>query len=865
MTTGWIERDHRGLVLAMAVLAGFGYATVRSIRHGRSVAVPVESERRAPSGLSQVLAPLREASRSGIGSDATSPTLVEGEVIDDQGQPVSSSMVTWRAWEARAAPESVECRTTTGPAGRFRLEAMPGLGVLSVSHPDWVPIERGPLDAAESRVVRLVLTQGWRLRGQVVGPQGEPIEGAALEVSHAQVSTDGAPQRRVVQELRSGPEGRFASTTLPRLPVDLHTTSLHCSRALSGIHPSAEEILVRLLADRLAEGRVLDAETGLPVSGARVAWERFPTRSVRSDERGEFALSVSPEDGQVLIVASEDHLAVEIAAHGDRPEIRLRRRPVVVGTVVGANGEGVPDARVEVLRGPSDDSAATRADGEGRFRLALPFESVSTRLLASEGQRAGLSAPFPARAGVATSDLRITLAEAGLEGLVTDLGGVPLPGASLRVWSGEDSLWERLRGEPPLAETASDEEGTFRLSFPEGGTWSILCERAGYAPGTIILDARRGDSRRFHRFALAPGLRLVGGVLDPAGAPIEGAEVACVGLDAFASVVTGEDGGFAFGDLPASPLRVFAWKEGFTLTGVDGILPASSSPLTLRLRKTCSLHGTVFDALDGRPVTTFSLAVLPADPVSGVIADLRFPELPFVSEVGTFELENPWDGPCHLRLRADGYATWEGRAIDCDAGFSLAIPLERGLTLAGTVVDLHGQPVERAEVRIYREARPESPFDASPAWSKLPLRPVSKQRTGLLGDFVVTGLSGERLRIRVEAHGFQPEDRIVEPRDMASAVEIRLREGSTLRGRVWWADGRPCGGATVFASQPTSVGSSVIATQADETGTFELNGLLDPFEHILSANAKDEQGELHETRLVVQVDGNREGVELVLP
>jgi hypothetical protein len=126
-------------------------------------------------------------------------------------------------------------------------------------------------------------------------------------------------------------------------------------------------------------GRVVDAETALPLAGAHVAIadgldplaRLSPTRCQRqqTDELGSFEIPRPGPAGAVVLVHHTGHLP-EMLGLDCRAEdvlVRLERAGAVSGRLLTEGGLAVADARVIALSRSAMDLGEARTDGAGRF------------------------------------------------------------------------------------------------------------------------------------------------------------------------------------------------------------------------------------------------------------------------------------------------------------------------------------------------------------------------------------------------------------------------------------------------------------------------------------------------------------------
>lgn len=187
----------------------------------------------------------------------------------------------------------------------------------------------------------------------------------------------------------------------------------------------------------------------------------------------------------------------------------------------------------------------------------------------------------------------------------------------------------------------------------------------------------------------------------------------------------------------------------------------------------------------------------------------------------SFEIEHLSPGPHRLCLRASGVASIE-RWTRVEPGqiTQLDLDLAPGVTVAGSVADEHGRPL--AGIQVNGLAAPSAGKDG----------PASGATTDSTGRFRLGGLPAGRLRIGAVKAGFVEAraDLDALPGEVREGVELVLRTGEALGGRVWLPDGKPAAGARLAIegeSSPYVRGGFQAAWDArcDAGGAFLVSGL----------------------------------------
>ncbi len=499
------------------------------------------------------------------------------------------------------------------------------------------------------------------------------------------------------------------------------------------------------------------------------------------------------------------------------------RAEALAGRVVDASGAAVPNAVVTFWPAAAEldpDAPAlgeVTADASGAFRT----EGAGTPRYAS-ARAAGLAG---SPVGVQPPDAVVLRLEraAPLEGrLVEDRGGRPVAGVRVRAWSRGADV-PRLAA---LAATAtSDEHGAFRFELApdeyalavaqdgwDGATERVRVGLAGTGAARVELRVRAGTT-------------LEGVVADGDGSALAGARVVALAngertYESFVNgmvvtaprgaAVTDAHGRFRFAALnPAPTYTVLVDRHGYERAEVTA---ASSSgrvaALPVRLARAAPVRGRVLRP-DGTPYDGAASVLCAEDPA-----------LPGTEPGRTLRVADgalPSDAvalPCTLTLSVDGFRPVDAGTLRpnsegvADAG---EIRLDRGLTIAGTVLDRAGAPVAGASVsageRTGRSAA-DGTFEV-PGFDPLPVEdPASAE-----------------VEVTAEKDGWVLVAPVGGVRPGQRDVIVRLVRAAAVVGRVVAGDPpAPLRGAQVevFRAGRTRL---VRATYRDPSGRFRVGGL----------------------------------------
>ncbi|MAE67149.1 MAG: hypothetical protein CMJ18_23050 [Phycisphaeraceae bacterium] len=453
-----------------------------------------------------------------------------------------------------------------------------------------------------------------------------------------------------------------------------------------------------------------------------------------------------------------------------------------------------------------------------------------------------------------------------LVGRVEDPAGDPLPGSSIRcaLYAGESTFGQPRRE----TEIVSDENGEFSIRFPGGsGTWMLtmaatlegyICEpqSVGLLPGRPITSARLVahplDITRSIRIVDSGGLAVPEARITIEQAKLEtptdlegraqvklsssfGAVWVSVAADGMGNVTrriapwsgTGPQEmeivlrpGRSVAGIVRDPdgkvlhdvvVRHVGWLELRTTTAADGRYRITGIPdrrrqsLTFRkpgyLPATRVAHPTGHDVnLDvslERGVNVCGVVRGPDDePLGGALVTVGRNRVVGRSrgttdEQGRFCIPAPRRGRLTMRVSYPQHVP-DLREIDITTGMhELAIRLVEGSSVGGRVLDEESRPIEGAAVSAFLDR----PFDLG-----------LFTETGPDGHWLLEGVPGGELKIRVDEYGYLSETKTVNVG--RRNVDVILVRAGSFDGRVVDGDGQPVTRFRVVLS-PASDGSGV--------------------------------------------------------
>jgi len=618
-----------------------------------------------------------------------------------------------------------------------------------------------------------------------------------------------------VAETTTAPGASF-TLDVPReaLPLRVELSAKgHVARSFTVVLPEQ----AKLPPARLAPGRTLSVRVVAghgPVQGAAVWGEASlgPWGGLPGRWHGALARQVTDAHGGARFTVPSDPCSLDLLAVGPegrwgelsrraargrslRISLRTARLPV---TVTRRDGEPAAGVLVTSPAAPPGTGVVTARDGTASPWVAASggwtavaedggrMASASGTSLPAEGKRAHLVLDNPS-----TVALRITGAPGGVVIENTAFGGA------------SPSHWVAVA------------DGTIDLPVL-GGTQCFL-----WGPGVTPLRVVIRPGQPSVAVHLRRAATVSGTVVDPAGNPVAGAAIVPRVLPWWMIVnpgnlstvrllplpaplaVTGPDGRFDLGELPAAPMIVEAMAPGYPPVRSKRLpLPPGAHPaVLLKLRRGATLSLRVTDP-QGAPLEGVAVTVHLPDATSrssgammlGAGTEGEKRQEPVASAAtdreGRATLRAVPTGKVLVQLVKSGFVTRTLYKVTVDpAGTDLGdVVLEPGVTVAGTVVDPDGNPVAGAQVMATRTAE-------APVFS--PTVTADEK-----GHFEVPDLDGKgELYLQAQAEGWVPAPpvKVVLPPD--GEVEVPVRHERSLSGRVVAkGSGEPLAGARVMAS-----------------------------------------------------------------
>jgi hypothetical protein len=350
-------------------------------------------------------------------------------------------------------------------------------------------------------------------------------------------------------------------------------------------------------------------------------------------------------------------IAVALAAGAANTNVNFALAPgaVISGVVTASLGNGVADARIDVVTGDGDWVNSGETDTNGAYSVMnLPAGTFYARTDAGAvnlvdewfdnvtaiGSEVPLGAsPISLTSGAVRAGVNFGLDPGGgISGAVTDTNVLPLAGLLVDAYD-VSSNWM-------LSATTAADGGYELLGLPPPGPYYLRTFDASafyaaewYNGVSSIGSARPAAASPIHVFAggVAPGIDFVleaggavtGRVTDALGAAIGGLDVAAygAGYQLAGAARTAYDGTYSIGALPGGSFYVRTMAEGTNLVNewfsdtpaVGAAIPAAADPVLVFL---AMATGPVDFALSAGGVVSGRVTTLSLQPVANVGVNL---------------------------------------------------------------------------------------------------------------------------------------------------------------------------------------------------------------------------------------------------
>lgn len=787
------------------------------------------------------------------------------------GDPPASGSWDMDDGEWQATPRS----GLTDAQGKLVLAREPSEGLVVRAGAPGLPfVEKRD---ARTSTVTLALPIGSTRDLRVLDAAGKPVPGALVRLGEARWAAG-----------LTGADGVLAVPLAGKLKLQVLVITEDGRSASLYLEPKKPEETgprdLRLPPVETLSGRVVSAQSGLPVAGALV-WARDRGAFRRTGADGGYKLSAVP--GRELAVRAAaagffDRWSSWAVKTGERraPTLALEPAFTAAGVVVDEQGKPVAGVEIEARIQPGaravdrwDSGGNARTSAAGRFRIPGLAGGIAHQLrLTRKGYAPATADVPPAEPGNSLSELKIVLRKGRTAfGRVVDSADKPVPGAwvVLEIEPSGGMMMRMMSGSDDSGrfEAVAGANGRFELPDIPPGTFQLLAGGSGYAPITVpgLAVPEGGGSTDLGTVVLVRGVALEGYVTDPKGRPVEGARISVEesGANPMMSrprppeespVLTAADGFFRIPDRRAGELLdVEVRRAGYAKGSAPGVQVPSEEPVRVVLQPSSAVEGRAVDA-DGKPVAGARILLI-ADAPAGMGRGFVMFSSDSVKEArsgdeGSFRIEDVPPGTYQLKAMASGRQAADKSGLEVRSGQDLTgveIVLMSGGIVEGRVLS-SGRPVAGARIEV-----------AEPAVVGTS-RMLIQSGTASDGDgyYRLDGVAPGPRTLKAQREGFSTAVRDLEVKPGENTVDFALEAGVEVTGRVVDDAGTPVPGARVALSEGWNWNLPSTVTRPD--GSFTLSGVPDGTYRI----GAEKDGYARNEGQQLTVSGNMSGVEIRL-
>jgi uncharacterized GH25 family protein len=733
----------------------------------------------------------------------------------------------------------------TDAKGNFSITTEPGRYTLWAIYPGSA-IANAPLSLTAGQSVNKPLfgaAQG-RVSGFVVDEDRRPVPGARLVADAVRRGGGGPmaafipPPRAQEFEAYSGPDGRFVIRRV-LTDTDVQVTALKkgfqaAQSASLKLNAGEKKSGISITIPRgvAFSGRVVDS-SGRPASGVSVAPVEaqggprgaFVRRAVnmmarerdddvvRTGTDGTFTVRV--KQGTYDVIFKREGLATKVL-HGTaidaatKPvEVKLDPSVEISGRVV-RNGGGIEGVTVNAMGEEGVASAITSSDGSFTITDVTPGQMMLNVMKADAFIQQIRSITAPA------SNLLIELPAGGrITGRVVDKSShnpVASFQAGIAFQRGAGGMMIAL---PPMLKDFTSDDGTFTLENVPPGSTQLVVSAPGYTTARIPgLNVEDGKSLDNVDVSLDTGVRLMGRVIGPDGAPLSGVSirentspgVRTIGPGGGVNATTDPNGEYTIEAIDPGEKTFTFTHSGYLSVDKSITLSGHDARLDAQLSSGMTVNGVVVtDA--GAPVADAGVSAVSASTSMFGSPNAR------TDANGNFQIVGL--APGHYRFMARKEGVGSGQLdFDVASGGSPRVVIPAGGTIVGHVTGLTEAELQNAVVNASSATgNASAAVDASGAYR------IDGAPTGTVhvtartnSGFGPGGKSSGVVAVQVDAGS-------------TATADIQFKSNTVVTGRVT-RNGQPMANVMV-GFNPRGGPAASSSGNTDSNGNYTISGLDD--------------------------------------
>lgn len=536
---------------------------------------------------------------------------IRGSVIDEEKKPVAAAVVSAQSGQIEIARLAI-----TNAKGEFSIRvAGTGGAPLLVSKDGYMPATGGSSETAGRNPV-ITLRRGFPLVVNVVDQERKPMAKASVSLTAAGGGAD-APSLPLVRcgdgPCITGDDGRLEVRLIPgSYSINIGGQSV-VPKNLPPQKIDEKSSPLTLTVDRgvVVSGRVVYSD-GSPAAQTSVLLKTTPAviSYQQTDASGAFTFTNAPRGAVTLKVqisfgvdGAAEALSKDVIAPAADVVLTMPPSGRVTGTVLDATTrQPVTEFQIVPLRAMAGVRPTTFNSNDGSFAIEhVPAGSVDVAASAA-GYVRGTVSGVEVVDGKTTANVEIRLDSAArVTGRVTSSDGAPLSGVYVV------TVESNSRPGSITDSASTDSNGEYKLMSVPPGDRRLSFNKQGFVRLEKTFEAAASKETRLDA-VLERGLELRGRVVDESGQAVTNANVRAQAAGDGSSGRSDDGGGFVISGLRDLHYAVTASKSGFAEARLDDVVPATSGPIKLTLRRGGTITGHVSGIPAGAAYVTVSVS-----------------------------------------------------------------------------------------------------------------------------------------------------------------------------------------------------------------------------------------------------------------
>jgi hypothetical protein len=533
-----------------------------------------------------------------------SGAIVVGKVIDRDSSTGVVAAVELRPIGDDQAPRYAR----SGEDGVFRIEGIPhGEWIADAFAPGYTSPGGIELEAGRG-IPELALVRGGTIEGRILDGDERPIAGATVRALATGPNATEYSAAVDLDRLRRFSGRMSAATPLPS--ANFSSDPGFIARGELGvmtgpippIPPPGTQAATRQAMIENATSFVSDPEPLAGLPSASSMWTTGPDGAyrVRGLPKGKFVVLAT---GGGFAEARSRTIAIDAGQTIEKVDTILTPGTIISGRIT--NQHGVPVVGAQVSAKPELGAPLVAfTDLEGNYKLGPLAGTIEIVASAYGHGDARSKIELPPAKGITPAerkeDLGLVVADAILAGIVDDVAGATVAGATVEI-VGND-----------VRRGVTGNDGAFAIDMLPEGTHRLRITHPDYPPAELEAAASTGGKARA-RLRIPLGGAVEGALLDGAsGAAIASMTIVAHGpRDLTAEATTDKQGLFKLGPLAAGRWKIIIKQPGYLALAHELDVPAARAPgqtsvrdVRLDLARGALVGGTVRDARGMRATGT---------------------------------------------------------------------------------------------------------------------------------------------------------------------------------------------------------------------------------------------------------------------